>query len=120
MNWVSCPFPEERNARFGHTTVAVDSSAVWGSELAVVFGGVSESFGTNAGGAAGGEHHTALQDVQALQVDAEQWFTPEVTPGALIPDARAFHCAAALERKMYVFGGHGTWSGWDPALMLTL
>ena len=108
MNWLSCLSPKGRSiARFGHTTVAVDSSAVWSSELAVVFGGVSESYATSAGGAVGGEHHTALQDVQVLQVDAEQWFTPEVAPGALIPEARAFHCAAALARKMYVFGGHG-------------
>lgn len=89
-------------SRFGHTACAVDSSAVWGMELCIVFGGVSFSDGSSAT-----DHHAALGDVLVLQTEALEWFCPQVVgPAQGLPPARAFHCAAVVGRLMYVFGGH--------------
>ena len=77
------------------------------------------------------QQHVAVGDVLVLQVDSDIWFAPEmavnlphVAPsdagwgqhsgassprrehGALVPGPRAFHAAAAVGRRVYVFGGH--------------
>lgn len=94
--------------RFGHTCVVVDSSEVWGTELAVVFGGVStvpnEGPSPKAIPSAPGEQHAALSDTLVLQAEADTWFSPQT--GDTGPSPRAFHCAAVLGRHVYVFGGH--------------
>ena len=131
MEWIrgrTVGAPEGALARFGHTTVVVDSTEVWGSELVLVFGGVrnlrsprpsqagssSSSMGLTPSAASplagqgqgSGDQHTALRDVLVLQTDVEEWFVPEIEAGQPQPDARAFHCAATLGRRMYAFGGH--------------
>lgn len=80
MQWLQCSARADGrslppSARFGHTSVAVDSTAVWGSELVVVFGGVSSAPG---GGADQSDHHSALADVVVLQAEADAWFAPQV------------------------------------------
>lgn len=105
MNWVRCSadgsFGRVTLTRFGHTAVLVDAREVWGTELIVVFGGVSYG----VGGADSLEQQTAVDEVLVLHTENETWFTPQIALGpALSP--RVFHCAAAVGRKMYVFGGH--------------
>lgn len=57
----------------------------------VVFGGID----------AGKE---ALDDLAVLQCDQEAWFAPQ--KAAVGPAARAFHAAAVVGSRMYLFGGH--------------
>jgi host cell factor len=76
----------------GHTAVVVDARESWGEELLIVYGGLSEE-------------KYALDDVVVLQAASSAWFHPEV-PNTKRPPARAFHCAAALGKKVFVFGGH--------------
>ncbi|KAG2491620.1 hypothetical protein HYH03_009991 [Edaphochlamys debaryana] len=139
MQWLPCSAASAdaavTTARFGHTAACISGTgSVWGTDLVVVFGGVSYSPGApepgapgSAGGAGGGggdlgaaaagggggagsqlEHHAALGDVVVLQAEADMWFAPQVSgsPDYGCPEARAFHCAAAVDRRMYVFGGH--------------
>ncbi len=102
MHWLPCSASasgvDSPLGRFGHTAVPVDARDVWGTELVVVFGGVVHSTGDAA------DQHTALSDVLVLQVEADAWFVPDMH-GA-VPEARAFHSAAAVGSKVYVFGGH--------------
>ena len=76
----------------GHTAVTVDARESWGEELVVIFGGLSEE-------------KYALGDLKVLQARTVAWFHPEV-PNSTSPPARAFHCAAAVGKKVYIFGGH--------------
>lgn len=46
----------------------------------------------------------SLGDLAVLQVDSEAWFHPTTTNTG--PPARTFHCAAAQNEFMYMFGGH--------------
>jgi hypothetical protein len=46
----------------------------------------------------------ALDDLAVLQCDQEAWFAPE--KAAVGPAARAFHAAAVVGSRMYLFGGH--------------
>ncbi|KAI3436230.1 hypothetical protein D9Q98_002284 [Chlorella vulgaris] len=89
--WVEASYPNQPAARCGHTAVAVDNRAVWGEEFLVVFGGIDGS-------------KEALDDLVVLQCDQEAWFSPD--KAAVGPAARAFHAAAVIGRKMYLFGGH--------------
>ncbi|EFJ44307.1 hypothetical protein VOLCADRAFT_121332 [Volvox carteri f. nagariensis] len=124
MQWLPCSASIHdaavTTARFGHSAVCISGTgSVWGTDLVVVFGGVSYSDGESHL-----EHHTALGDVTVLQAEADMWFTPQVSsaPGAVdggggdggLPEPRAFHCAAAVDRRMYVFGGHVM--SYDPVL----
>ncbi len=61
------------------------------TDLQVVFGGINE-------------RKEALDDLAVLQCDQEAWFAPD--RAAVGPAARAFHAAAAVGRRMYMFGGH--------------
>ena len=100
-------------ARSGHTAVAVES-AVWGGALVVVFGGLASSAGpappaapasTQAGAPGSGEDRTQqrfLGDVVVLHAESRAWFRPAQAVG---PGGRAFHAAAVLGRRMFVFGG---------------
>ncbi|KXZ51500.1 hypothetical protein GPECTOR_12g463 [Gonium pectorale] len=114
MQWLPCSARSHdatiTTSRFGHTAVCISGTgSVWGTDLVVVFGGVSYSDGE-----ATLEHHAALSDVAVLQAEADVWFAPQVSasapsadgPSGGLPEARAFHCAAAVDRRMYVFGGH--------------
>ena len=76
----------------GHTAVTVDATESWGEELLVIFGGLSEE-------------KYALGDLKVLQARTVAWFHPEV-PNSTSPPARAFHCGAAIGKKVYIFGGH--------------
>lgn len=78
------------SARCGHVAVAVASEA-WGGELLIVHGGIDRN-------------KEALADLSVLQCDQRAWFQPEAR--AVGPAARAFHAAAAVGRRVYVFGGH--------------
>jgi len=105
MHWLQCSSASlqhlpGRTSRFGHTAVTVDSQDVWGSELVIVFGGV-----TNAISSIAADPHTALNDVIVFQADSEAWLEPDIATSSR-PDARAFHCAAAVDRKIYIYGGH--------------
>ena len=118
MQWSYCsavsPDSQAVTARFGHSTVCINNGSVWGTELAVVFGGVSISGDTPAAQ----DQHAALAVVLVLQPEANTWFSPQVSGNAgqqgpvpdgeepWAPEPRAFHCAAVVERRMYVFGGH--------------
>lgn len=76
----------------GHVAVAVDARECWGEELLIVYGGLSEE-------------KYALDDLIVLQAGSAAWFHPEV-PKFRRPPARAFHCGAAIGKKVYIFGGH--------------
>lgn len=76
----------------GHTAVTVDATESWGEELLIIFGGLSED-------------KYALGDLKVLQARTVAWFHPEV-PNSTSPPARAFHCGAAIRKKVYIFGGH--------------
>ncbi|KAG2448710.1 hypothetical protein HYH02_006066 [Chlamydomonas schloesseri] len=117
MEWLPCSAASHdasvTTARFGHSAVTISGAgSVWGTDLVVVFGGVSYSDGE-----ASLEHHAALSDVVVLQSELQEqgmWFAPQCSGAAdphgghepAVPDARAFHAAAAVDRRMYVFGGH--------------
>lgn len=88
--WVEARYHGQPTARCGHSAVAVDSRQCWGEEFLVVFGGIDA-------------HKEALDDLAVLQCEQEAWFAPE--KAAVGPAARAFHAAAAVGRKMYLFGG---------------
>lgn len=103
MRWAQCFTSTSDNRvlvpRFGHTAVAVDAKAHWGTDLIVAYGGVGAHQSHQV------EAQTALGDVVVLQVESETWTTPDLN-GTSNPGARAFHCAVAVGRKVYVFGGH--------------
>ncbi|KAL4458993.1 hypothetical protein ABPG75_013858 [Micractinium tetrahymenae] len=88
--WVAAQYVNQPVARCGHSAVAVQSET-WGEEFLVVFGGINE-------------RKEALDDLAVLQCDQEAWFAPD--RAAVGPAARAFHAAAAVGRRMYMFGGH--------------
>lgn len=75
----------------GHVAVAVDAKESWGDDIIVVHGGLSE-----------GKY--ALGDVVVFQAEGNTWSRPNL-PGSG-PHARAFHCAAAVSTKVFLFGGH--------------
>ncbi|GIL71341.1 hypothetical protein Vretimale_2762 [Volvox reticuliferus] len=110
MQWVPCAASihgaSVTTARFGHTAVCISGTgSVWGTDLVVVFGGVSYSDSAESAL----DHHAALADVTVLQAEGDMWFAPQVSPATAVgplPEPRAFHCAAAVDRRMYVFGGH--------------
>lgn len=81
--------------RFGHIAVAVQAAT--GAGGLVVYGGV--------GCPAGDGVQAALDDVLVLRVEDGTWESPAILPGPS-PGPRAFHCGAALGRRVYVFGGH--------------
>ncbi|EIE22836.1 galactose oxidase [Coccomyxa subellipsoidea C-169] len=76
----------------GHVTTVVDARESWGEEFMIVHGGLSEE-------------KYAMDDLTVLQATSAAWFHPEV-PNTIRPPSRAFHCGAALGRKVYIFGGH--------------
>ncbi|KAI8472909.1 MAG: hypothetical protein J3K34DRAFT_412883, partial [Monoraphidium minutum] len=89
--------------RFGHSATAVDASAAWGTDVVVVYGGVSAQRGPDGATLA----QKALGDVLVLQVEGGAWTRPEVAaPASGGPGPRAFHAAAPLGRRVLVFGGH--------------
>eukprot|EP00798_Chlamydomonas_sp_ICE-L_P023107 gene23107-30308_t len=92
--------PEGTIARFGHTAVSLLASA-WGSELLLIFGGVSDQ--SKADG--GSSEHSALRELIVLEVETRRWLSPALS-SAVQPDARAFHAAAVVGSKMYIYGGH--------------
>ena len=75
----------------GHIAIAVDAQGSWGTEVVVVHGGLSE-----------GKY--ALDDVVVFQTESNAWSRPGISSSG--PHARAFHCAAAVSTKLFVFGGH--------------
>eukprot|EP00887_Chlorella_sp_A99_P006672 scaffold3.g6672.t1 len=77
--------------RCGHVAVSVDSRDCWQQEFLIVHGGIDAS-------------KEALDDLHVLQCEQEAWFSPE--PAAVGPAARAFHAAAVIGRRVYIFGGH--------------
>ena len=79
------------SARCGHIAVAVDSRDCWQQEFLIVHGGIDVS-------------KEALDDLHVLQCEQETWFSPE--RAAVGPAARAFHAAAVIGRRVYIFGGH--------------
>ncbi|GHP10837.1 hypothetical protein PPROV_000956800 [Pycnococcus provasolii] len=89
--------------RFGHSCTVVDS-ALWGSELVVVYGGVGVATnGTNPTNPAS----VTRGDVRVYHVSSNTWFEPDVQQGPA-PRARCFHAAAACGKYVLVFGGrHG-------------
>lgn len=103
MHWVQATSrnaSSNSTARFGHTSAVVDSSVVWGTELVVIYGGVSSLNGSDSV-----DQHVALSDVLVLQTETDTWFTPQCHSSSN-PEARAFHASAVIDRKVYVFGGH--------------
>ena len=120
-------------ARFGHTCTVIDARDEWGTELIVLFGGVAASsaaadsdtaFPASANSA--DQQHTALADVLVLQAEADTWFAPDMAANGAsasasfhasggdastsasptAPEPRAFHAAAAVGKRVFVFGGH--------------
>ncbi|KDD76383.1 hypothetical protein H632_c247p0, partial [Helicosporidium sp. ATCC 50920] len=81
---------EPPQARCGHVAAAVYNDQVWNEEFVIVHGGINSQ-------------REALDDLVVL-ASGGAWFRP--APSALGPAARAFHCAAAVGRSLYVFGGH--------------
>lgn len=82
MQWLPCSASihdeSVTTARFGHTAVCIcGSGSVWGTDLVVIFGGVSYNDGDSAL-----EHHAALGDLTVLQAEADMWFSPQVSPAA--------------------------------------
>eukprot|EP00983_Pelagomonas_calceolata_P069575 1150416-Pelagomonas_calceolata.AAC.1 len=75
----------------GHTCTAVDAATSWGTELAVLFGGVSTAPSANA---AEPVQHTALDSTCVLASGGGSWFSPNMS--GRLPDARAFHAAGSL------------------------
>ena len=75
----------------GHIAVAVDARESWGDEILVVHGGLSE-----------GKY--ALGDVVIFQAEGNAWSRPDIPAAG--PHARAFHCAAVVSTKVFMFGGH--------------
>ncbi len=95
MRWLQCSataFQSPPSARMGHVTIVVDARGSWGEEFMIVHGGLSEE-------------KYALDDLTVLQATSAAWFHPEV-PNTVRPPSRAFHCGAAIGRKVYIFGGH--------------
>ena len=95
MRWLQCSataFQSPPSARMGHVTTVVDARESWGEEFMIVHGGLSEE-------------KYAMDDLTVLQATSAAWFHPEV-PNTIRPPSRAFHCGAALGRKVYIFGGH--------------
>ena len=94
MQWLPCSAASHdagvTTARFGHSAVTISGAgSVWGTDLVVVFGGVSYSDGE-----ASLEHHAALSDVVVLQSELQEqgmWFAPQCTgvAGACRPLRRA-------------------------------
>ncbi|KAK9917644.1 hypothetical protein WJX75_006758 [Coccomyxa subellipsoidea] len=76
----------------GHVAIVVDARESWGEEFMIVHGGLSEE-------------KYAMDDLTVLQATSAAWFHPEV-PNTIRPPSRAFHCGAAIGRKVYIFGGH--------------
>ena len=120
-------------ARFGHSCTVIDARDEWGTELIVLFGGVAAASSAAAGSDpafpaaanSADQQHTALADVLVLQAEADTWFAPDMaTSGAsasaafhasggaasasapVAPEPRAFHAAAAVGKRVFVFGGH--------------
>lgn len=97
MKWTPCivdspsPAGAAPSARMGHVAVAVDARESWGDEILVIHGGLSE-----------GKY--ALGDVIVYQSDGNAWSRPDIP--ATGPHARAFHCAAVVSTKVFMFGGH--------------
>ena len=97
MKWVACisgppdPASAAPAARMGHIAVAVDARKSWGDEILVVHGGLSD-----------GKY--ALGDVIVLQPEENAWSRPDMPTAG--PHARAFHCAAVISTKVFMFGGH--------------
>ena len=75
----------------GHIAVAVDAKESWGDDILVIHGGLSE-----------GKY--ALGDTFVFQTEGNTWSRPHMPAHA--PHARAFHCAAAVSTKVFLFGGH--------------
>ncbi|KAL3155648.1 hypothetical protein ABBQ32_012681 [Trebouxia sp. C0010 RCD-2024] len=97
MRWTRCnvaaPNAESNapSARMGHIAVAVDAKESWGDDILVVHGGLSE-----------GKY--ALGDVCVFQTEGNTWSRPQMPAEG--PQSRAFHCAAAVSTKVFLFGGH--------------
>ncbi|GAX84183.1 hypothetical protein CEUSTIGMA_g11606.t1 [Chlamydomonas eustigma] len=107
MQWF--PFPNNNTdeyhlCRFGHIAVRIDARNEWGTELIVVFGGVVSTSRNST--ASTDDQHAAIAEVIVLNIETNSWFRPSISVNALYPEARAFHCAASLGNKIYVFGGH--------------
>ena len=123
--------------RFGHSITAVDARDDWGTEILVLYGGVVQA--PTLAGDPSPEHtlqhqHVACGDVLVLQVESDTWFAPDMMAAScgpssvqdmggehhdadasqLTPGPRAFHAAAAVGTRVYVFGGHVLPSGGDP------
>ncbi|KAL6764475.1 hypothetical protein V8C86DRAFT_1592041 [Haematococcus lacustris] len=108
MEWSPCPAaldpsasaPGHAVSRFGHSSVVIPAAnTAWGTELHVVFGGVLSAPNSTA---APEESHVACNTITVLAGDGE-WFSPQ-TSQACPP--RAFHAAACVGSRMFVFGGH--------------
>ncbi|DBA80892.1 hypothetical protein WJX77_007438 [Trebouxia sp. C0004] len=97
MKWIphvaGSPSPASAapTARMGHIAVAVDARESWGDEILIVHGGLSE-----------GKY--ALGDVVVFQTEGHAWSRPDIPSAG--PHARAFHCAAVVSTKVFMFGGH--------------
>jgi hypothetical protein len=76
--------------RCGHVACTVASQA-WDADFVVVHGGIDRT-------------KAALDDIVVLHVQDGTWFRPESPP--VNPAARAFHAAAAVGARLFVFGGH--------------
>lgn len=104
MYWTPADDQRSNNSvilsRFGHTATVVDTTDSWDGPVVVVHGGVGIP-GVEAAPAV----QTALSDVIVLHLQRSLWTAPEVI-GPATPGPRAFHCAAAVGRYIYVFGGH--------------
>ena len=97
MRWTRCNVTapnvalDAPSARMGHIAVAVDAKESWGDDILVVHGGLSE-----------GKY--ALGDVCVFQSEGNTWSRPQMPADG--PQSRAFHCAAAVSTKVFLFGGH--------------
>lgn len=92
VRWVAASgYLNTPEPRCGHVATSINSRDVWGEEFLVVHGGINKN-------------KDALEDLVVLQYAQEAWFQPG--PAAVGPAARAFHAGCAIDRKLYIFGGH--------------
>lgn len=97
MRWsLIPPISDVPTPRYGHSAVTLQSSDGWTAELVVVYGGTSKL---------PTQRNVMFGDLIVFRVADSLWEAPEVLSEA-VPPPRAFHSAVAVQRLMYVFGGH--------------
>lgn len=92
--WTELSFVSEDDGlepRFAHSAVFIGSNEIWSINMVIVYGGMNSK-------------KEGLSDVAVLDVDNYTWLYPQLDGSG--PGKRAFHSAAVIGLKMYVFGGH--------------